>query len=104
MMGRPEAEFLKALTAPRTVALVGASSNPSKLTARPMTFLRQHGYQGRIIPVNPGSAEVMGLPAAPSVTEIQEPVDHAYILLDADPALTALEHCAEMGVAVVSIL
>ncbi|MFY0634972.1 MAG: acetate--CoA ligase family protein [Vannielia sp.] len=104
MMGRPEAEFLKALTAPRAVALVGASSNPKKLTARPLTFLRQHGFQGRIIPVNPGSAEVMGLPAAPSVTEIHEPVDHAYILLDADPALSALEQCATKGVAVVSML
>lgn len=104
MTGQADTDFLAALTAPRAVALVGASSNPKKLTARPLTFLRQHGYAGRILPVNPGSAEVMGLPAAPSVAALDGPVDHAYILLDAEPALDALEHCAAKGVAVVSML
>lgn len=104
MMGRAETGFLKALTAPESVALVGASSNPKRLTARPLTFLRQHGYAGRILPVNPGRAEVMGLPAAPSVAALEGPVDHAYILLDAEAALTTLEDCAAKGVAVVSML
>lgn len=104
MMGRPDTDYLSALTAPRSVALVGASSKSKKLTARPLTFLRHHGYAGRIFPVNPGSSEVMGLPAAPSVRDITEPIEHAYIMLDAEPALAALQDCADKGVAVVSML
>lgn len=104
MSAQPPSGRLAALTAPGTVALVGASSSPGKITARPLSFLLRHGFTGRIVPVNLGRAEIMGLPAVPSVAEIDGPVDHAYILLDADPALAALEHCAEKGVAVVSML
>ena len=37
---------LQALISPRTVALIGASENTTKLTARPMSFLKSHGFQG----------------------------------------------------------
>jgi acyl-CoA synthetase (NDP forming) len=95
---------LRALVAPETVALIGASATPGKLTARPLTFMRQHGFVGRIYPVNPVRSTVMDLPAFPSVRDIPGGVDHAYILLDADPALAALKECAASGVKVVSVL
>lgn len=95
---------LRALIAPQSVALVGASATEGKLTARPLDFLRRHGYGGRIHPVNPGRASVMGLPAFPKVAAIPEPVDFAYILLDGEPAIAALEDCAAAGVKVACVL
>ena len=97
-------DVLDALIAPASVALVGASASPGKLTARPLTFMRQHGFKGRIYPVNPVRDTVMGLPAFPSMSAIPDKVQHAYILVDADPALAALEDCARAGVRVVSML
>ncbi|MCF8483010.1 MAG: acetate--CoA ligase family protein [Rhodospirillum sp.] len=97
-------ETLGALIAPQSVALIGASATEGKLTARPLTFLLRHGFKGRIYPVNPVRETVMGMPAYPTVAAIPEPVDHAYILLDAEPALSALEDCAKAGVKVVSVL
>ena len=97
-------DLLAALIAPRSVALIGASASEDKLTARPLTFLRRHGFAGQIFPVNPARPTVMGLPAFATVSEIPAPVDHAYILLDAVPAIVALEDCARAGVKVVSIL
>lgn len=97
-------DLLAALIAPRSVALIGASASEDKLTARPLTFLRRHGFAGQIFPVNPVRPSVMGLPAFATVSEIPAPVDHAYILLEAGPAITALEDCARAGVKVVSIL
>lgn len=97
-------ERLAALTRPRGVALVGASGNAAKLTARPQLFMAKHGFGGNIYPVNPGSATVHGLASYKSVADIPHPVDHAYILLDTDRAATALEECAAAGVRVVSIL
>lgn len=96
--------ILAALVAPRNVALIGASANSQKLTARPLTFLRQHGYPGRIYPVNLAHASVSGMPSFTSVSAIPETVDHAYILLDAEAAISALEDCAAAGVRVVSVL
>lgn len=97
-------EYLDALVAPGSVALIGASSSAGKLTARPQIFLNKHGFSGRIFPVNPMRDEVMGLPAWPSVSAIPDKVDHAYILLDTDAAVESLKDCAAAGVKVVSML
>lgn len=96
--------LLKALIAPESVALVGASASAAKLTARPLAFLLRHGFAGRIHPVNPTRDEVMGLRAWGSVAAIPERVDHAYILLDTDAAIDSLAECAAAGVRVVSML
>lgn len=97
-------ELRQALLRPRNVALIGASDSASKLTARPQIFLRQHGFSGAVFPVNPRRETVLGAPAFARITDIPEKIDHAYILLDTDLALDALEDCAKAGVKVVSIL
>jgi len=53
-------KLAQALFAPRAVALVGASGDPAKNTARPQRFLRLHGYTARVLPINPSRAEVLG--------------------------------------------
>lgn len=94
---------LTALLSPRRVALIGASDTASRLTARPQQFMTARGFGGEIVPVNPRRDTVLGRPAVVSVLEAG-PVDHAYILLDADPAIAALHDCARAGVRVVSML
>lgn len=96
--------LLDALLSPATVAVVGASNTETKLTARPMRFLRKHGYRGQIYPVNPSRDTVLGVQAWPTVGAIPEPVDFAYILVDADPAIEALKDCAAAGVKIAAIL
>lgn len=98
------ASFLKALTAPTTIALIGASNNPSRLTARPLLFLKQHGFAGKIYPVNPARDNVLGINAYSSVEAIPDQIDHAYILVGTDHVVAALEDCARAGVKVVCIL
>ena len=91
----------QALFAPRAVALVGASGDAAKNTARPQRYLKKHGYAGKVFPVNPTRKEIFGLPAFPSVSEVPEAVDHAYILIE--DVEQALEDCGKRGVAVASI-
>ncbi len=96
--------FRNALLYPRSVALIGASADVSRLTARPLKFMRHHGFQGEIFPVNVSHDTVGGLKAYKSVADIPAQIDHAYILLNADPALEAVEACAAVGVPVVTVL
>jgi len=91
----------RALFAPRAVALVGASGDAAKNTARPQRYLRKHGYGGKVFPVNPTRQEVLGEKAYPSVAAIPAEVDHAYIMVA--EVEQALEDCAKRGVPVASI-
>ena len=52
---------IERLVAPKTIAILGASSDRTKVGALPLSFLRKYGYAGRIFPVNPGSTEIDGL-------------------------------------------
>ncbi len=95
------ARLSAALFAPRAVALVGASGDPAKNTARPQRYLRKHGFAGKIFPVNPHRKEVLGEISFKSIFEIQEPVDHAFIMVE--DVESALEDCGKRGVPVASI-
>jgi acyl-CoA synthetase (NDP forming) len=91
----------QALFAPRAVALIGASGDARKNTARPQRFLRKHGYGGRIVPVNATRDEVLGERAYRSLADVPLEVDHAFIMVeDVEPAL---EDCAAKGVTVATV-
>ncbi len=92
------------LLRPRSVALVGVSDDPAKTAARPLAYLRQGGFAGAIYPVNPRRATVQGEKAWPSVAELPEVPDHAYIVAPTEAALEAVEQCGRAGVPVVTVL
>ncbi|HTB41653.1 MAG TPA: acetate--CoA ligase family protein [Reyranella sp.] len=89
---------------PRRIALIGASADEKKATARPQRFLRKHGFAGEILPVNPGRSEIMGDKAYKTLDAIPGDIDHAYILLNGKDAVAALAACGKRGVKVASIL
>ena len=93
----------QALFAPRSVALIGASGDAKKNTSRPQRFLRKHGYTGRILPVNPGRAEMFGEKAYPDLLSIPDAVDHAFIMVPADAVAAAIEQCVAKRVPVATI-
>ncbi|WP_291296091.1 acetate--CoA ligase family protein [Elioraea sp.] len=94
----------EAIFAPRRIALVGASADPAKLTARAQIHLRRHGFDGALFPVNPNAGEIMGERAYASIADIPGPIDHAFILLGPDRAITAVEDCAAKGIPVATVL
>ena len=96
-----DARLARALFAPRAVALVGASGDAAKNTARPQRYLRKHGYKGAIYPVNPSRKEIFSEACFPTLGDIPEPVDHALIMVQ--DVESVLEDCAKRGVPVASI-
>jgi acyl-CoA synthetase (NDP forming) len=93
----------QALFAPRAIALVGASGDAGKNTARPQRFLRKHGYAGRIVPINPTRAEVLGERAWPSLAAAPGEIDHAFIMTAGEAVERALEACGARGVPVATV-
>jgi acyl-CoA synthetase (NDP forming) len=93
----------QALFAPRAVALVGASGDAEKNSARPLRFLRKHGYAGRIVPVNATRAEVLGERAWPSLADAPGEIDHAFIMTPGESVERAIEECGARGVPVATI-
>ena len=93
----------QALFAPRAVALVGASGDAAKNTARPQRYLKKHGYGGRIVPVNPTRDEVLGERAYPSVADAPEGIDQVFVMAGGEAVERALEDCGARGVPVMSI-
>jgi predicted CoA-binding protein len=53
-----------------TIAVVGASSKPSRPSYQIAAYLQDHGY--RIVPVNPNETEILGEPAYPSLRDIPD--------------------------------
>jgi len=89
---------LRALFEPRSVALIGASADPSSISARPLRLLRQHGFAGGLYPVNPKYSELSGLRVYPSIGAVPETVDMALVIVPAPAVSGVLEECAAAGV------
>ncbi len=83
---------------PRSIAIVGASDDLTRIGGLPIKFLRQHKYPGKIFPVNPKYREIAGLRCYPTLKEIPEPVDLALIGIPRQLVLQAMKDCAEKKV------
>ena len=94
MSSRSLAPFLD----PASVAVVGASRDPFKVGGSVVANLRSAGFRGRIIPVNSRADTVQGLPAVPSLLNIDGAVDLAVIAVPAASVLPVLKECVSKGI------
>ena len=89
---------LDPLFSPRSVAVVGASSDPTRIGGRPIATMLARGYAGRIMPVNPNRPDIQGLPAYASVADLPEVPDAAIVAVPAALAEQAVDQLGARGV------
>lgn len=89
---------LSALFAPRSIAVVGASSNAQKIGGIPVDYQRRFGFDGAVYPVNPTAERIQDLPAWPSLRAIGAPVDLAILALPAPLVEAAFDDAVAAGV------
>lgn len=95
---------LAATLAPRSVAVIGASENPHKVGGRPIHFMKRHGFQGAVYPINPGRDEVQGLRSYASLAALPEVPDLVVVVVGGEPAEAAVAECARLGVKAVIVI
>src|SRR5579883_2287268 len=62
---------LAPLLAPRSVAIFGASNDPTRISGRSLRYYREAGYKGALYPINPTRDTVQGIPAYPALAAMQ---------------------------------
>jgi acetate---CoA ligase (ADP-forming) len=89
---------------PKSVAVVGASSDTHGLRGRVFEILCSHPYAGKVYPISRSAAQVQGLKAYSSVEATPDPVDLAILIVPAIYVPAELERCGRGGIKAAAIL
>ena len=89
---------------PKSIAVVGASSDTNGLRGRILEIMLSHRYAGVVYPVSRSAAEVQGVKAYSSVEALPERVDLAILIIPAEFIVAELERCGRAGVPAAVIL
>ncbi|HVC57990.1 MAG TPA: CoA-binding protein [Candidatus Acidoferrales bacterium] len=90
---------LSHIMAPKSVAIIGASSNPDKVGHVILQNYIDAGYSGKIYPVNiKNEGTILGLKAYASVLDIKKPIDVGVIAVPAMAVPQVMEECGKAGV------
>lgn len=95
---------LRGFFEPEGVAVIGASANPNKLSYGILKNLKESGYQGEIVPINPKEEEILGLQCYPDISEAPNPVDLAVIVLPSSRISEVVEKCGQKGIKTVTVI
>ena len=92
------AHGLRAVLAPRSVAVLGASANPDKLGHVLLKNLIVNGFPGPIHPIHPDAGEILGRRCYRSLRDVPGEVDAVFVLLPAPLVPAVFEECRAKGV------
>ena len=97
-MALATAASLRPLLEPSSIAVVGASRDPSSIGHRIVAALKAARFAGEIYPINPQAADIAGLRCYANVGLAPRGVDLGIIAVPKQHALEAVEQCAAAGV------
>jgi acetyl coenzyme A synthetase (ADP forming)-like protein len=98
------AASLRSFFRPRSVAVIGASRNPTSIGGRLLNALVTNGFQGSIYPINPNASAIGSLPSYPSVRALPQDPDLAIITVPPTAVLRVIDDCAARGVKSVVVI
>ena len=94
----PTPQDLGVLFAPRSVAVIGATSRAGSVGQAVFANVFTHGYAGVVYPVNPKAPSVMSVKAFPSVLDIPDAVDLSIIIVPSALVPGVMEECGKKGI------
>ncbi|MGH8950589.1 MAG: GNAT family N-acetyltransferase [Acidimicrobiia bacterium] len=83
---------------PRSVAVIGASTDPQSIGGRLFHNILFGGFTGPLYPVNPKTKVIGSVRAYPTIGEVPDEVDLAYIVVPQQFVIEVARECAAAGV------
>jgi acyl-CoA synthetase (NDP forming) len=99
-----ESLTLRPLFAPTSVAIVGASSDPTRIGGRPIQYALAARFKGRLYPVNPNHDEIQGLKSYPDLGSIPDKIDLVIIAVPAARVAASVARAVQCGIKAAIIL
>ena len=84
--------------APDSIAIVGASADPTKRGYKAMVGLIKDGYAGKVYPINPKVDMILGVKTYSSLTDVPGPIDLALLCTPAATVTGLVAECGRIGV------
>lgn len=99
----PQLEYL---FNPSSIAVIGASREPTKWGSIVLSNIVKGGYKGKVYPINPKAEKIQGLKSYPNIKKIPLEIDLSIIAI---PAISAripeiIENCGEKSVKMAIVL
>ena len=91
---------LDKLFSPKSIAVVGASSDLYRFGGIPIRLTKDYGFEGNIYPINPNHKEIYGLKCYPNISSLPETPDFALFCTRRENIIPSMKECAERGVGV----
>jgi acyl-CoA synthetase (NDP forming)/GNAT superfamily N-acetyltransferase len=101
---RAEAEAVRLLLAPRSVAVLGASRDRQSVGHAVLRNLLLHEFAGPVYPINPATDHVGGVRTLASLDDVDGPVDLAVVVVPAAGVPAVIEDCGRKGVKAVIVI
>lgn len=95
---------LTTLFNPKSIAIIGASTQPGSVGHIVVKNLIEDHYPGKVFPVNPKTTTLLGLPCYATIADIQEAIDLAIIVVPAPLVPDILQQVAAKKIATVVII
>jgi acetyl coenzyme A synthetase (ADP forming)-like protein len=96
--------MLEGFFQPNAIAIIGASTTPTKLGYTVLANVIESGFRGHIYPINPKAAQIYGYKAYPSVMDLPEVPSLAVIVIPYNHVPDALRECGEKGIKSVVVI
>ncbi|MGI6856755.1 acetate--CoA ligase family protein [Mesorhizobium sp. 1B3] len=97
MSGSYDFSSIKHLLEPKSVAVIGASSDRSRIGGRPIWWMLEAGFEGAIYPVNPNRPEIQGLKAYASIADLPAAPEAAVVAVPAPQVAETLRALGQRG-------
>ena len=95
---------IKYLFEPRSIAVIGASQDTTKIGYKVFENIVLGGYQHKVYPINPRGGEILGISVFKSLEDVNENIDIACIVIPSKLVFDAVKSCAKKGVKIALII
>lgn len=96
--------MLESLLTPKTIAVIGASRTPGKVGHEIVANLKEGGFAGAIVPVNPSADNILGLKCYADVKNFGQKIDMAIICIPTKIVLPSVENCIQAGAQAIVVI